>query len=182
MVLNIWCGHRGFGLRPWDDYVHVHVCVDSPARIPPVTLQSVQGDTGLTHPLIFWHLDTAPEYGTECFGRFFFARIRKRLKGLKACSCWGILFLGVLSLLWVQVEIAHRAYYYAWCVWLMIRTRIFPQTAKFHRMAGKCGLQGCSLGPERLDVETVSRCCLKCLGLVSVLRVERLGLVLVLEV
>ena len=101
-----------------------------------MTYTSVQGHTGLTHPLIFWHLGKAPEYGTECFGRFVFARIRKSvgLKGLKVCSCWGRLFLGVLWLLWVQVEIAHRAYYYACCVWLMIsKTRSFLQTTKFHK-------------------------------------------------
>ena len=42
-------------------------------------------------------------------------------------------------------------------------------------------LQGCSLGLERLGLETVSRRFLRRLGLVSVSRQERLGLVSVLS-
>jgi len=39
-----------------------------------------------------------------------------------------------------------------------------------------CAYDGCSLGLERLGLEAVSRCFLEHLGLVLVLKVERLGL------
>ena len=44
------------------------------------------------------------------------------------------------------------------------------------------GTQGCSLGLERLGLESVSRSFLERLGLVSVLKVDCLGLVSVLRV
>jgi len=69
-----------------------------------VTLQSVQGHTGLTHAFNFWHSGTLAlktecqsarmseirkcglyQYGAECFGRLISATIRKSLglKGLR---------------------------------------------------------------------------------------------------
>jgi len=73
-----------------------------------VTLQSVQGHSGLTHPFQFfdiwalWHSELSarvPEcqkigkgaldqYGAECFGRLIFATVRRNLglKGLTLCT------------------------------------------------------------------------------------------------
>jgi len=69
-----------------------------------VTVQSVQGHTGLTHPSNFLTLEHSgaqsarvpkcwkfrnsglDQYGTECFGRLIFATIRKSV-GLKGLKC-----------------------------------------------------------------------------------------------
>ena len=79
---------------------------------------------------------------------------------LQAVSCGGSV------LVWINVvNLRH-----AWLVVGWVNVHEFESQSHHH------GIQGCSLGLERLGLEAVSRRLLERLGLVSVLEVEHLGL------